>query len=79
MEQMEWRETVEEARAAGEVAELERLHQRLLVQARAVRDELAHQLDDEADPVAAADTVRRLMFIEKLQHEIDEALLALED
>ncbi len=37
----------------------------------------------EATPVqlarAAADTVRRLMFIEKLQQEIDEALLALEN
>ena len=79
MEQMEWREAVEEARAAGEVTELDRLHQRLLVEARAVRAELAHQLDDQAELVAAADTVRRLMFIEKLQHESDEALLALED
>jgi len=78
IEQMEWREAVEEARAAGEVEELEQLHTRLLHHAREVRADLGRQLDvDNAYP-EAADTVRRLMFIEKLQHEIDEALLALE-
>lgn len=79
MEQMEWREAVEEARAAAEVADLEALHKRLLVHAREVRGQLAAQLDDERDYEAAADTVRRLMFIDKLQQEIDEALLALEN
>lgn len=78
MEQMEWREAVEEARAAGEVDELEQLHLRLLHHARDVRGALATQLDVDHDYTEAADTVRRLMFIEKLQHEIDEALLALE-
>ena len=79
MEQMEWREAVEEAREAAEVGELEGLHKRLLAHARAVRADLAAQLDDERDYEAAADTVRRLMFIDKLQQEIDEALLALEN
>ncbi|MFT3758349.1 Fe-S protein assembly co-chaperone HscB [Thauera sp.] len=78
MEQMEWREAVEEARDEGEVDALEQLHMRLLRHARDVRGELARQLDTDHDYAQAADTVRRLMFIEKLQHEIDEALLALE-
>ena len=78
MEQMEWREAVEEARAAGELEELEQLHVRLMHHARDVRAELGRQLDVDHDYTEAADTVRRLMFIEKLQHEIDEALLALE-
>ena len=73
-----WREAVEEARVAGEVGELEKLHTRLLLHARAVRAALARQLDIDHDYAEAADTVRRLMFIEKLQHEIDDALLALE-
>lgn len=79
MEQMEWREAVEEAREAAEVGELEGLHKRLLAHSREVRGHLAVQLDDERDYEAAADTVRRLMFIDKLQQEIDEALLALEN
>ncbi len=79
MEQMEWREAVEEAREAAEVSELEDLHRRLLGHAREVRGHLAAQLDEHQDYEAAADTVRRLMFIDKLQQEIDEALLALEN
>ena len=69
----------EEAREAAEVGELEGLHKRLLAHSREVRGHLAVQLDDERDYEAAADTVRRLMFIDKLQQEIDEALLALEN
>lgn len=79
MEQMEWREAVEEARDAAEVDDLEQLHQRLRQHAREVLAGLERALDDEHDYVAAADTVRRLMFIEKLQHEIDDALEALEN
>jgi molecular chaperone HscB len=79
MEQMEWREAVEEARAAGEVVELEQLHHRLQAHAREVRVGLGRELDQLHDYAAAADTVRRLMFIAKLQHDIDEALLALEE
>ncbi len=79
MEQMEWREAVAEARSAGEIDELEELHQRLRHHARDVMAGLADALDQAHDYTVAADTVRRLMFIEKLQHEIDDALLALED
>lgn len=79
MEQMEWREAVEEARDAAEIEDLEQLHQRLRQHAREVLGGLERALDDDGDYVAAADTVRRLMFIEKLQHEIDDALEALED
>lgn len=78
MEQMEWREAVEEARTAGEAEELAQLHTRLRQHAREVFDELARQCDDEHDYAGAAETVRRLMFMEKLQHEIDDALEALE-
>jgi len=36
------------------------------------------QLDQQGDLEGAADTVRRLKFLEKLQHEINDALTALE-
>ncbi|PTD98030.1 Fe-S protein assembly co-chaperone HscB [Pseudothauera lacus] len=77
MEQMEWREAVEEARAGGEVGELEHLHQRLRQHGRSVLAELQAQFAAD-DLQAAADTARRMMFIEKLQNDIDEALEALE-
>ncbi len=79
MEQMEWREAVEEARDGGDVADLEHLHQLLAQHSKEMLASLGAQLDsDPADLETAADTVRRLMFIEKLQEELDDALEALE-
>ena len=45
---------------------------------RALEAELARQLDDTGDLEGAADSVRRMKFLEKLQHEINDALTALE-
>ncbi len=78
MEQMEWREAVEESRAGGDVDALEQLHQRLCAHTREAFASLARTLDDEHDYVAAAGMVRQLMFVEKLRQEIDDALEALE-
>lgn len=78
MEQMEWREAIEEARAAGNADELEQLHARLRLQAKDLLGELEHSFDVKCELSAATETVRRLMFMEKLQHEIDDALEALE-
>ncbi|THF55883.1 Fe-S protein assembly co-chaperone HscB [Pseudothauera rhizosphaerae] len=78
MEQMEWREAVDEARTAGEVEELEHLHQRLRQHGREMLATLHEAFDERQDLEAAAETVRRLMFLEKLQHQIDDALEALE-
>ena len=76
--QMEWRESVEAARAAGDEAELDRLH-------RAIKKEMAEQylqletrLDTQQDQGAAAGLVRQLMFQEKLLTEVDDALAALD-
>lgn len=79
MEQMEWREAVEDARTAMAIDELETLFKRLRAHAGDVFDSLAVQFDDQHDYAAAAETVRRLMFIEKLQEDINDALEALEN
>ena len=78
MEQMEWREAVEEARDAGDCAGLDHLLQRLRKHASEIHEELAEHLSASGDAEAAAETVRRLMFIRKLESEIDDALEALE-
>jgi molecular chaperone HscB len=78
MEQLEWREAVQEARAAEDAAELESLHQRLRQEARGLVGELAVALDEHHAFDEAAELVRRMKFLEKLQHEIDDALEALE-
>jgi len=69
---------VAEARVAGEHHELEHLHHRLKQDIGARYDELGVLLDDDNNAGQAADRVRRLMFLEKLLFEIDEAIEALE-
>jgi molecular chaperone HscB len=80
IEQMEWREAVMEARTGGDHHELERLHNRLRGDVKSRYEELAELLDaSSADYPLATDRVRRLMFLEKLLYEIDDALASLEE
>ena len=79
MEQMEWREAVMEARGGRDHHELEHLYLRLQNDIRLRYDELGELLDDRQDAAEATDRVRRLMFLEKLLYEIDDALASLED
>jgi molecular chaperone HscB len=78
MEQMEWREALGEAREAADEEVLEDLSRRIRHANRTLIEQLGVQLDQQGDLRAAADTVRRLKFLEKLQHEINDALTALE-
>jgi molecular chaperone HscB len=77
MAQMEWREAVEEAGAAADVDALDHLLARLRRDMHAELDALGRELDAERNADAAA-SVRRLMFLEKIQHEIGEAIAAVE-
>lgn len=78
MEQMEWREAAAEAKDAEDVDGLERLHHRLRNEADVLYAELERSIDREEDFTAAADIVRRLMFVLKFKDEIDESLDSLE-
>jgi len=79
IEQMEWREAVAEARAAGDHHELASQMKRLNEQAAQIHAAIERHLDAERDYPAAADAVRRLMFVEKLEQEIEDALEALDN
>ncbi|MDP5239528.1 Fe-S protein assembly co-chaperone HscB [Uliginosibacterium sp. 31-16] len=77
MQQMEWRESVEEA--ADDAEALQRLERDLARDERVMLDDVKHAIDEEVDLVQASELVRRLMFMEKLRREIDEALALLEN
>ena len=79
MEQMEWREAVMDARSGGDHHELEHLHNRLRADITLRYEELGELLDAGGDYMLATDRVRRLMFLEKLLYEIDDALASLEE
>ncbi|RJG00192.1 Fe-S protein assembly co-chaperone HscB [Noviherbaspirillum sedimenti] len=69
MQQMEWREALEDAHAAKDIGALESLEGELLAARKAEVAGLAAQLDT-GDFHAAALGVRRMMFVEKFEDEV---------
>jgi molecular chaperone HscB len=78
MEQMQWREALDEARAARDLAGLNRLQAEVRERASLLESRMARELDELNDNDAAARTVRQLMFLEKLGTALDDALCELE-
>lgn len=78
VEQMEWREALEEARARKDAAALDRLRARLQSDRRALEAGIAQRIDRQGDLEGAADRVRRLMFLEKFDADIDAAFETIE-
>jgi molecular chaperone HscB len=74
MQQMEWRETVAEARQGGDAGRLMALHAELQEERVAMLRQLERAIDAESNYDAGCSLVRKLRFLEKLDEEIDEAL-----
>lgn len=74
--QMGWREAVEEALLAADTRELEHLSSRLHAELERLYGEIARQI--EGNPMQAAETLRKLKFLEKVGEDISEALERLE-
>lgn len=73
MQQMEWREAIDKARDARDMAALDQLQVELNQAYRAVDDELATLLDVDKNPAAATESVRKLKFMDKLLAEAGDA------
>jgi molecular chaperone HscB len=67
VEQMEWRESLDEAR---DPTDLDRLEEELNRARRETLERIESLLDDEGDAAAAAQQVRALMFIERFDHDV---------
>ena len=78
MQQMEWREGIEEARQSGNMSELDKLEARLQHEVQRLQESLAVKIDDEHGYAAAAEGVRKLKFMEKLAEEIASAFDAMD-
>jgi molecular chaperone HscB len=74
VEQMEWRESLDEAE--GE-EELESLADRVMTRRREILGRIQQLLDLEADAPSAAQQVRALMFIERFAHDVESRLAQL--
>ena len=71
MQQMQWRETLEET---TETAALEALADGVAAERRRVQQSLGALLDEAGDAQAAVGQVRALMFIERFADEVDAKL-----
>mgnify|MGYP001455869361 CR=1 FL=1 len=77
-EQMTWREAIDVAREAADMPELERLLGTLRRERSARLERLGALLDQGTGDAEAAEQLRQLMFFDKLERSIDDALAALE-
>ncbi len=77
MQQMEWREALDDAKAAKDIDALEKLDAELKMAHKVEVAQIGNLLD-AADFTQAAQGVRQLMFLEKFGEEIDSALQHLE-
>ena len=73
MQQMGWREALEDARTARDGAALAALRDEIERTRAAGIDTIGALLDERHDPVGAAAQLRQLMFVDRLLEEIDLA------
>ena len=76
MQQMELREKLEEAKDSSS---LDGLRKDLSALKKNLEKEIAEKIDSNRDYKGAADLVRKLQFLHRLDEEIDEAYEALEE
>jgi molecular chaperone HscB len=74
MQQIEWREALEDARSPDEV---EAIADEVSSRKQSAFDHLRRTLDERGDVAAAAEQVRALMFVERFVEDIDHRLEAL--
>ena len=77
MTQMEWREAMEDAKFGKDIPALERLLSDMRQTAKALQQQVKTELTDA--PQAAALTVRKMRFIDKVTEDIDQIIAQLED
>ncbi len=78
MRQLEQREALELAAAERDAGALERMRAALRIEKRELDEALAEHIDARHDYAHAADLVRKLMFLHKLDAEIDAAFETIE-
>jgi len=76
MQQMEWREAVEEGRRARDAQALERLRGEIHGERGEMHSLLARALGGERNYDAGCSLVRKLRFLDRIEAEIDDALEA---
>ena len=74
MQQMEWRETLEDAKQAKNSDELEKLLAEMQTVAKSLQADLGECFDHKNDLSAATEATRKLTFIDKVCADINKAI-----
>jgi molecular chaperone HscB len=74
MQQMEWREAMEDAKAAKNIGDLEQLLAEMQQEAKTLQTDLAQLFDAKKDYKTATDATRKLIFIDKVCADIHKAI-----
>ncbi len=74
MQQMAWREQLEDSKQAKDIEALEKLYSELRTEARGMETELCELLDVQQDYVAATALTRKLIFVDKVCADIQQAI-----
>ncbi|HEY9277583.1 MAG TPA: Fe-S protein assembly co-chaperone HscB [Methylotenera sp.] len=74
MQQMEWREQLEDAKAAKDIPAMDKLLSQLRAEAKTLESELSELFDDKKDYTAATEVTRKLIFIDKVCSDIQQAI-----
>lgn len=77
MTQMEWREAIEDAKHANDIDALDKQLHTMRKTAKALQETLGEQLDKA--PAQAAETVRKLTFIDKVSDDVNNIISQLDD
>ncbi len=78
LKQIEWREQLQQAKADRDFTFLQRLESETLAEAERLERQLQALLDERRDYAAAAETLRKYRFIDKLLSDIGEAMTELD-
>ena len=78
MQQMEWREAMEDAKAEKNIGDLEQLLAEMQLDAKKLQTSLADLIDTQKDYKSATDDTRKLIFIDKVCTDIHKAIEQLE-
>ena len=74
MQQMEWREAMDDAKQAKDVLALENLLAEMQAEAKQLQDNLADLFDTKHNYPAATDDTRKLIFIDKVCADIHKTI-----
>ncbi|MES2579085.1 MAG: Fe-S protein assembly co-chaperone HscB [Pseudomonadota bacterium] len=79
MQQMEWRETLEDAKAAKDITVIDNLLNEIQQETKSLNTELVSLIDVKQDYATATDATRKLIFIDKVCADINKVIEQIEN